>query len=217
MVTAPIAEPALTTALIATDAEATPSSTTYRAPGRRPKRRSSQAHPTARRNCPPTVRPQVDIEAAMKQHADTVWRVCMLHCAQQPDAQDAFQNTFLNYALADTARFTSEEHRKAWLIRTAVNACTDLWRSQQRRTQFQAAPETLEIAPDPHPGEHPGSVTSDVIDAMRRLPDPPRTPLYLALYEGYTAPEIARHLGASVNTVYTWISRGKAKLREQLQ
>lgn len=163
------------------------------------------------------MRPQTDIESAMKQHADTVWRVCMLHCAQPQDAQDAFQDAFLKYALADGVRFEGEEHRKAWLIRTATNACTDLWRSTQRRAQRQAAPEALETAADPNPAAQPGSAAGDVVDAMRRLPDPPRTPLYLALYEGYTAPEIARQLDAPVNTVYTWIARGKAKLREQLR
>jgi RNA polymerase sigma-70 factor (ECF subfamily) len=52
---------------------------------------------------------------------------------------------------------------------------------------------------------------------MQSLPDPPRTPLYLALYEGYTAPEIAAMLSAPVNTIYSWINRGKKQLREALQ
>lgn len=52
---------------------------------------------------------------------------------------------------------------------------------------------------------------------MDALDDPPRTPVYLALYEGYTAPEIAEMLGAPVNTVYSWIARGKKTLKEALQ
>ena len=51
---------------------------------------------------------------------------------------------------------------------------------------------------------------------MRRLDDPPRTPVYLALYEGYTAPEIASMLDVPVNTVYSWIARGKKTLKEAL-
>ena len=119
----------------------------------------------------------------MERHADTVWRVCMLHFSERQDAQDAFQNTFLKYALADGARFENEEHRKAWLVRTASNACKDILRASARRS----------------------------------LDDPPRTPLYLSVYEGYTAPEIADLLEAPVNTVYTWISRGKAALRGLLR
>ena len=52
--------------------------------------------------------------------------------------------------------------------------------------------------------------------AMHDLGDPPRTAVYLALYEGYTAPEIARMLDVPVNTVYSWISRGRKILQEVL-
>ena len=52
--------------------------------------------------------------------------------------------------------------------------------------------------------------------AFHALDDPPRLPLYLAVYEGYTAPEIARMLDAPVNTVYSWISRGRKLLKEAL-
>ena len=41
--------------------------------------------------------------------------------------------------------------------------------------------------------------------------------MYLALYEGYTAPEIATMMDAPVNTVYSWIARGKKTLKEALQ
>ena len=66
------------------------------------------------------------------------------------------------------------------------------------------------------PAAQPGSATSEVVSAMRALDDPPRTPLYLSIYEGYSAPEIASMLDAPVNTVYSWISRGRAQLRSAL-
>lgn len=163
------------------------------------------------------MRPQQDIEEAMHKHADAVWRVCVLHFPERQDAQDAFQNTFLNYALAVDARFNDEEHRKAWLLRAASNACKDLWRASSRRAARQAASDNLAIVEATDSSTQPGSFSSEVIDAMRGLDDPPRTPLYLSLYEGYTAPEIADMLAAPVNTVYTWIARGKATLRELLR
>lgn len=60
------------------------------------------------------------------------------------------------------------------------------------------------------------SRVKEVLDAMSDLDDPPRTPVYLALYEGYTAPEIASMLDVPVNTVYSWIARGKKTLKEAL-
>lgn len=130
------------------------------------------------------------------------------------DAEDAFQDTFMKYALADEVPFTGEEHRKAWLIRVAANRCRDMQRAAHRRN------EPLESAASPvsrDPLTQPGSRIQEVLDAMDALDDPPRTPVYLALYEGYTAPEISELLGAPVNTVYSWIARGKKTLKEALR
>ena len=55
-----------------------------------------------------------------------------------------------------------------------------------------------------------------ILDAMNELDDPPKTQVYLALYEGYTAREISQLCGMPEGTVYSWISRGKKRLREVL-
>ena len=51
-----------------------------------------------------------DIEQAIESHSDTVWRICVLHFSERADAQDAFQDTFLKYAISGddtTAQFAS--------------------------------------------------------------------------------------------------------------
>ena len=72
------------------------------------------------------MRPHEDIEQAMDAHGSTVWRVCVLYFRASADAQDAFQDTMVKYALADTVSFNDDEHRKAWLIRVAANTCKDM-------------------------------------------------------------------------------------------
>ncbi|MCI2242988.1 RNA polymerase sigma factor [Adlercreutzia sp. JBNU-10] len=152
----------------------------------------------------------------MERHGDTVWRVCLLSLRHEADAQDAFQDTFMRYALADATAFEGDEHRKAWLIRVATNACRDMLRRASRRTNVGLDEGLDQLVAASDPEEQPGSAVHEVIDAMRALDDPPRTPLYLALYEGYTAPEIAALVDAPVNTVYSWISRGRKQLKEVL-
>ena len=161
----------------------------------------------------------------MERHGDAVWRVCVLYFRAHTDAQDAFQDAFLKYALADHVAFNDDEHRKAWLIRVAANICKDMLKAAGRRVIPLEAASCAEcaVSVDPatqpassDPATQPASFSSEVVDAMRSLDDPPRTPLYLSLYEGYTAPEIAQMVEAPVNTVYSWIARGKKQLQEVL-
>lgn len=139
----------------------------------------------------------------------------MLTSVSHVDAQDAFQEVFLKYAINETA-FVDEEHRKAWLIRVASNTCKDMIRAAHRKNV--SLDEGLAHGAEPSvPAESEfGISVQEVLDAMDGLGDPPKTPVYLALYEGYTAPEIATMLAAPVNTVYSWIARGKQQLKEAL-
>lgn len=152
----------------------------------------------------------------MGRHGDAVWRACMLYFRSHADAQDAFQETFLKYALADCQVFNGDEHCKAWLIRVATNICKDMLKAASRRTVPLDSASCASNAASSDPAMQPASFSSEVIDAMRSLDDPPRTPLYLSIYEGYTAPEIAQMVDAPVNTVYSWIARGRKQLKEVL-
>lgn len=156
------------------------------------------------------MRPTNDIEKALSAHGAAVWRMCVLYFGNGADAQDAYQDAFLKYALADEVAFKDDEHRKAWLLRVTSNTCKDLLKMSERKNVPLA-----DMAHDP--ADQPESFRNDVIDAVRRMDDPPRTPLYLSLVEEYSAPEIASLMGAPVNTVYSWLSRGKRLLREALQ
>lgn len=140
----------------------------------------------------------------------------MLHAPSQADAQDAFQDTFVKYAQSDGKQFNDSEHVKAWLIRVAVNRCKDMARSAARGNVSLEEANVANWVVSSDSESQPGSAEWEAVEAMRSLDDPPRTPLYLALCEGYSAQEIADQVGAPVGTVYSWISRGKAQLREAL-
>lgn len=152
----------------------------------------------------------------MEGHADAVWRAAHLHLREPQDVQDAFQETFMRYALADEKAFADEEHRKAWLIHVARNVCRDMLKAASRQTVPLDEPLLAAKAASQDAATQPGSFRNEVIDAMRALDDPPRTPLYLAIVEEYPATLIAETMEVPVNTVYSWISRGKQKLREAL-
>ncbi len=155
-----------------------------------------------------------DIERTMVLHGDTVWRVCLLRMGSRADAQDMLQETFLTYATHDNKEFENEEHRKAWLIRVATNRCTDLLRSRSHR--YGESPIPLEESPSLELSEQPDAVLWEVADALEQLPGDQREALFLTACEGYTAVEAAQLMDVPVNTLYTWVARGKKRLKEVL-
>ena len=74
------------------------------------------------------MRSEQDITAAVNRYGDTVMRICMVYLKSTADTEDIFQEVFLKYAQSDKA-FENEEHKKAWIIKVAINACKDMIKS----------------------------------------------------------------------------------------
>lgn len=150
-----------------------------------------------------------DVKRAVEVHADMVRRICLVHLKNEYDTEDVFQNVFMKYMLYKGS-FESDEHEKAWFVRVTINACTDFLRSLVRRrwVPLESVLEESSI---------PDETSRDVLEAVLQLPERYREVTYLFYYEGYSAVEIAGILGKKENTVYTWLSRAKGKLREMLE
>ena len=142
---------------------------------------------------------------AVERYSDTVYRAAMHISSRAADAEDVVQDVY-EKLLRYPGNFESEEHLKAWLLRVTINRCHDLTRaSYQKDTELD---ETI-----PAPAQADGSV----LDAVRALPDNYRDAIYLHYYEGYTAAEIGRLLGAPANTVLSWLRRGRGLLHTMLK
>ena len=143
-------------------------------------------------------------EETVRRYSDMVYRLAFARTGNTADAEDVYQEVFLRYLRSDP-QITSEEHRKAWLLRVTVNKCKNLYRAK-RRTEVPLT----EAIPAPEAAE------PSVLDEVRALPAPYRSTLYLHYFEGYTAAEIGRILGAKRNTVLSWLARGRQALRERM-
>ena len=142
---------------------------------------------------------------AVQRYSDTVYRAALHNCSCAADAEDVVQDVFeklLNYH----GSFESEEHLKAWLLRVAINRCRDL-----ARAAHQKDTELDENLPAPEMED------CSVLDAVSALPENYRNAIYLHYYEGYTAAEIGRMLGAPTNTVLSWLRRARAQLHTMLK
>ena len=153
------------------------------------------------------MRSEEEVNQALDRYTDTVYRVCMLHLKNKSDTEDIFQEVFLKYTLS-TVEFEDEVHEKAWLLRVTVNACKDLLKSFFRRNTVPLE-EAAQAAV-----QQEGY--SEVIEAVLKLPEKYRDPIYLHYYEGYNAEETAMILHKKPNTVYSLWMRGRELLQKEL-
>ena len=143
---------------------------------------------------------------AVQRYSDAVYRTAVHNCRSSADAEDVVQDVY-EKLLHYTGSFESEEHLKAWLLRVAINRCRDL-----TRAAYQKDTELDENLPAPDELED-----GSVLDAVRALPENYRNAVYLHYYEGYTAAEIGRMMGAPSNTVLSWLRRARAQLHTMLK
>lgn len=154
------------------------------------------------------MRSEEEVGRAIRQYADMVRRICLLHLKNEADTEDIFQTVFLKYALSPIV-FESPEHEKAWLIRVTINGCRDLLRHwfRNRTVPLEQAVTQAGVEDEQR---------SQVLEAVLRLPREYRRVVYLHYYEGYTAPQVAGLLGKNINTVYTLLARARQRLKEEL-
>jgi RNA polymerase sigma-70 factor, ECF subfamily len=142
------------------------------------------------------------------------------------DAEDLVQET-ITKAYAAFHQFRPGTNLRAWLHRILANTFINGYRKRRREPAAalgadfgdgwpygadrlavparSAEAEALDRLPD-----------SDILRALRDLPDDFRMAVYLADIEGYPYREIAEMMGTPIGTVMSRLHRGRGRLREKL-
>ena len=144
-------------------------------------------------------------EAVIRRYSDMVYRLAFARTGNRSDAEDLYQEVFLRY-LTKAPAFTSEDHRKAWLLRVAVN-CANRFHTAPWRKRTEPLSEALSV---------PAPEGEDLWEELRRLPEKDRTVLHLYYYEDMTTEEIAQMLDRNPATVCSQLLRARAKLKKLL-
>ena len=147
-------------------------------------------------------------ERLVQTYADMILRICYMYLKHTQDAEDICQDVLVKL-LSGNPSFESDEHEKAWIIRTTINACKDHLRSNfwKRAIDLDNANEI----------EAPKEPDSELMEYVMQLPKNYRISIYLHYYEGYPVYEIASLLGRSENTVSAYLSRGRKRLKALLE
>jgi RNA polymerase sigma factor (sigma-70 family) len=159
-------------------------------------------------------RDEAAFAAIVHRHGPTVWGVCRRLLRRLPDAEDAFQATFLVLARR-AAAIRKRGSLNSWLhgvaCRIARRLCADAARREQRQVAESA---TNAVSPD---AEVTWREVRAVLDEeLDRLPEKYRAPLLLCYLEGLTQNEAAQRLGWRPGVLRGRLDRGRQRLRSRL-
>lgn len=152
---------------------------------------------------------EADWEAVLCRYQDMVYHLALVHTKKTTDADDVFQEVFLRLVRKNPA-FESEEHRKAWLIRTTLNCCNSFWNSAWKRRTVSME-ECADLVDTGRWGE------GGLLEQVNALPPKYRTVIHLFYYEDMPIEQIGRTLKISYNAVAKRLSRARELLRKKLE
>jgi RNA polymerase sigma-70 factor (ECF subfamily) len=153
------------------------------------------------------LRTDKEIAEIYTRHKLTVYRVCFAYMKNPDDTEDVVQDTFYQLIKTGTT-FESEEHEKAWLIRTATNLCKNVLRSWWRKRINLGDYDNLQ--------ENGNIEIDDTFNVVMGLSNKYKTVVYLYYYEGYTSVEISKILGKPQSTIRNYLHEARSVLRKKL-
>lgn len=151
-----------------------------------------------------------ELEETILRYQNMVYGLALARTGSPADADDVFQETFLAYYRAGKT-FREEEHRKAWLLRTALNLSRRVTQSTYRTKVVPLEEGEGITEPFREPEEN------RVWQALQSLPEEYRLPLYLFYFEELPTGQVAKLLSLRPGAVRMRLSRGREKLRELLK
>jgi len=155
----------------------------------------------------------LDTHGVVVRYERMVYGIALSHTQCRGDADDVFQEVFLAYHRRQPP-CRSEEHRKAWLITTALNCARQLAGSSWRT---RIVPLTADVRDStPQQFEFATLEQNMLFAALRALPPSYRAVLFLFYFEDLPIAQVAEVLDLSAATVKMRLSRGRRLMRDRL-
>ncbi len=162
-----------------------------------------------------TRRDQAAFAALVRRHGPMVLGVCRRVAANEQDAEDAFQATFLALA-RKAASLRQRELVGNWLYgaayRAALEARTAATRRRAKEKQVAEMPERSTLAES-----DPAEEWRPLLDReLSRLPDKYRVPVVLCELQGRKRKDVARQLGIPEGTLSSRLATARQMLARRL-
>lgn len=156
------------------------------------------------------------IDHYIEKHGRRLYGLCRTLCTNPSDADDLYQETWLKVC-AKIELFDKTNEFEGWLTRICVNTYRDQLRKKSRSLIFdgfrsQEAKDTVM--------ENVSAVeikdSSDLHDAVERLPDKLRTTIILYYFQDLDISQTAYSLRIPAGTVKSRLNKAKKLLKEML-
>ena len=149
-----------------------------------------------------------DFERVFKRNNKRLFLIALSFTANQYDAEDILQNSFMKLLKTKT-EFENDEHIDKWLTSVTVNESKNLLKSAFRKksADFQDYISTCSFESDK---------SEDLFNAVMSLPKKLRTVIHLFYYEDMPIKEIADMLNIKQSAVKTRLCRAREQLKIQL-
>ena len=153
---------------------------------------------------------QQDFGELVARYKDAVFGVAFHRLQDFEEARDVTQEAFVKafqsiHKLRRPAAFAN------WLYRIAEGTAIDAARRRRGELPLEAATEVAAGSSQSGDG-----VAEQVREALATLPEATRLAVILHYVNGYSHGEVAEFLGSTAGAVKTRVSRGKARLREEM-
>jgi RNA polymerase sigma-70 factor, ECF subfamily len=152
----------------------------------------------------------------------TVYRLSRSILKSSEDAEDASQEIFVK-AYQSLAQYSGRGSFGGWLRRLTVNHCLNrresaAAKSAARSSSLELMADTLSAGVDADPVTQllRNEARHRIAAEMNELPAQQRAAMALRVLEDMSYDEIADVMGVPVNSVRSWLHRGRARLRSAL-
>jgi RNA polymerase sigma-70 factor (ECF subfamily) len=167
-----------------------------------------------------------DFEQAVLPFMSQLYPAALRMTKNASDAEDLVQET-VTKAYTAFHQFQPGTNLRAWLHRILANTFINSYRKRRREPNMALGVEfqdDWQTDADPLATPAPSAeaealerlADSDILSALRELPEEFRVAIYLADIEGYPYREIADMMGIPLGTVMSRLHRGRNKLRGKL-
>lgn len=145
------------------------------------------------------------ITSSVEMYSDMMYRVAYNITKNHEDAYDVCQDVFVRL-VRNKGKIKNNEHLKAWLLKATINRSKSLCTSAYKRHCVSAQESNTATTCDNYE-------SSELFDAVMRLPKNYRTVIHLYYYEDLKIDEIAKAMKISKPAVNSRLHRGREILK----